>query len=103
MTDRNLSERRARIESIAEHLTATAELPVDPTASPYLGEASAVAADAVAAIREGNDTVVARRVQQVHDLLSHVDETGHSEADDHVAAALDLALQELDRTDERDT
>lgn len=79
------------IGAIHDHLDATAELPVDPTASTYLGEAAAVAADARAAIRDGHDDAAYDRVEQVADLLGHVDDTGHETADEHVDAAARLA------------
>lgn len=79
------------IVAIHEHLDATAELPVDPKASTYLGEAAAVAADAHAAMRDGHHDAARTRVEQLRELLSHVDDTGNDAADDHVAEAVRLA------------
>lgn len=79
------------VAAIHEHLDATAELPVEPTASTYLGEAAAVAADAHAATRDGQHEAARTRVEQVRELLSHVDGTGNDAADDHVDAAARLA------------
>lgn len=81
------------VEAVHEHLAATAELPVDVTASTYLGEAEAVASDAVAAAHDDQFGVVRMRLEQVADLLSHVDTTGNATVDDHVAEARRLAEQ----------
>jgi hypothetical protein len=76
------------VERLHEHLAATAERPVERTASRWLGEAEAVAADA----RHIDDPAVAReRVAEVAELLSHVEGTGDEDADEHVRAARSLA------------
>jgi hypothetical protein len=80
---------RARLRELHDHLAATAERPVERTASAHLGEAEAVAGD-VANDPSVSPSVVEARVETVGDLLSHVDETGDDEADDHVAAAREL-------------
>ncbi|SFR76296.1 hypothetical protein SAMN04487947_4250 [Halogeometricum rufum] len=80
---------RARLRELHDHLAATAERPVERTASAHLGEAEAVAGD-VANDPSVSPSVVETRVETVGDLLSHVDETGDDEADDHVAAAREL-------------
>jgi hypothetical protein len=88
---------RATLADIASELRATEELPVDRTAARWVGEAQAVATD----LDEGSpdrDTV-RRRVGHVVDLLDNVDDTGHPEADEHVAAAHSLASALLDRLD----
>ncbi|SDY03506.1 hypothetical protein [Halobellus clavatus] len=73
-----------------ECLEATAELPVDRTASRLLGEAQAVAAD----VRDVDDAAVAtERAGVVADLLAEVDGTGHPAADEHVARARELAAR----------
>lgn len=95
MTDADPSE---RVAALHEHLEATAELPVDPRASTWLGEAEAVAADA--AQPDVPDAVVAKRVAQVADLLSSVDGTGNEKADEHVAAARAAAAEILDALDD---
>lgn len=79
------------VTAIHDHLAATAELPVDPNASTYIGEAAAVAADARAAMRDGYHEAASTRVEQVRDLLSHVDDTGNETADEHVDEAARLA------------
>ncbi|WP_254536937.1 hypothetical protein [Halomarina litorea] len=91
MADPDPSTLAARLH---EHLAATAERPVERSASRWLGEAEAVAADA--AREDASPAVVEKRVGQVRDLLSHVDGTGDPEADNHVAAARDLAARVLD-------
>jgi hypothetical protein len=76
-----------RIE-LYERLAATGELPVDRTASRWLGEAEAVAAD----IRHVDDpAVVADRAGTVVELLAEVESTGHPDADEHVQEARELA------------
>jgi hypothetical protein len=88
VTDGDDGKTRAeRVQALHDHLAATGELPVERTASHYLGEAEAVVADAVAA---GDDDVVTRRVEQARDLLAEVDGTGDDAADEHVAAARSL-------------
>ncbi len=82
------------VARLHEHLLATAERPVEREASRWLGEAEAVAADA--ARGDASADVVAKRVGQVRDLLGHVEGTGDPAADDHVAAARDLADRILD-------
>jgi len=80
---------RDRVRALHEHLAATAERPVETGASRWLGEAEAVARDAAS---EGiPPEAVAKRVSQVRHLLSEVDGTGDETADDHVAAARELA------------
>lgn len=79
-----------RLRSLHTHLAATAELPVEPKAARWLGEAEAVAADVAAG--DAPASAIRTRVRQVRDLLSHVDETGHPDADEHVAAAREQAV-----------
>jgi hypothetical protein len=86
MTNERVSEWLAELH---DHLAATAERPVATDASRWLGEAEAVSADV--ATGDPPSSVVAKRVEQVRELLSHVDETGDPAADEHVAAARDRA------------
>ncbi|MFB6250929.1 MAG: hypothetical protein ABEI27_04460 [Halobellus sp.] len=77
-----------------ERFEATAELPVERTASRLLGEAQAVAAD----VRDvDDDAVVTKRAGIVVDLLAEVDGTGDPTADEHVARARELATELSDR------
>jgi len=85
-TDDDLGELVADLHAALE---ATAELPVEQSASRWLGEAEAVAEDAVGP--DVTDAVVAKRVEQVRMLLSNVDGTGSEAADERVAAARVLA------------
>lgn len=78
----------ARIAVLHEHLTSTQELPVERTASRWIGEAEAIAADLVVA--DLGPTVVRNRLGHIRDLLDEIDSTGHPEADDHVEAAKTL-------------
>lgn len=87
-------EERAKVTQLHAHLSATAERPVEAGASRWLGEAEAAAADAAGA--DVPPGAVAKRVGQVRELLSNVESTGDPEADEHVAAASELA-RELDR------
>lgn len=84
-----MSDRDDRLRRLHDHLAATAERPVERTASRWLGEAEAVAADV--AHGEASDEAVEKRVRQVRDLLSNVDTTGDPEADEHVQQAQALA------------
>lgn len=79
--------------ALHEHLAATAELPLETSANRWLGEAEAVAADALAI----DDPAVAReRVAKVRELLSNVDGTGSEAADQHVRRARELAAGIVD-------
>ncbi|EFW90826.1 hypothetical protein ZOD2009_16808 [Haladaptatus paucihalophilus DX253] len=69
-----------------DHLEATASLPVATRPSQYLGEAQAVVGDA----RGAPEPAVEKRVSQADELLSHVEETGSEEADEHVERAREL-------------
>lgn len=82
-----------RVE-LYERLAATGELPVDRTASRWIGEAEAVAAD----IRDVDDpAVVADRAGTVVELLAEVETTGHPDADEYVRQARDLARELSER------
>lgn len=85
------------LRALHDHLAATGELPVERTASHYLGEAEAVVADALAP--NADDDVVQRRVAQARDLLSNVEDTGDEAADEHVGAARELCDVILDADD----
>lgn len=76
------------LRALHEHLAATGELPVERTASHYLGEAEAVVEDALAP--DAGEEVVRRRVAQARELLGNVEGTGDEAADEHVAAAREL-------------
>ena len=84
-----------RVERLHAELEATEERPVDRTASRWIGEAQAVAADAADlasdADDEGTRATVRERIGHVADLLSNVEETGDADADDRVATARSLA------------
>lgn len=90
-------ETQALVRDLHDHLRATEERPLPEAANRWLGEAQAVAADAVGT--EVPVAVVTKRVGQVAHLLSHVEETGDDEADEHVAAARDLAERILSALD----
>ena len=85
---------RARVGELHGHLAATRELPVERTASRWIGEAKAVAGDLVGA--DIPETVIRERIGHVRALLANVDGTGHSGADEHVARAKRLAAAVVD-------
>jgi len=85
-TDDDLGDLVADLHAALE---ATAQLPVEQSASRWLGEAEAVASDAIGP--DVTEQVVAKRVEQVRTLLSNVDGTGSEAADERVAAACELA------------
>jgi hypothetical protein len=80
-----------RLADLAEHLRATEERPVDPRVSPYLGEAAAVADDAVRAPPDA----ARERVEQAQSLLAEVDATGDEAADEYLARAEALTAELL--------
>jgi hypothetical protein len=83
-----------RLRELHDHLAATGELPVERSASHYLGEAEAVVADA---LKPGtDDEVVQKRVEQARELLSNVEGTGDERADEHVEAARACCAELLD-------
>ncbi|WP_246045759.1 hypothetical protein [Halorussus ruber] len=81
-------DRSDLLADLHAELEATAELPVEARASQWLGEAEAVAGDAVG--EEVPEAVIEKRVGQVRMLLSNVEETGSEAADRRVAAAREL-------------
>ena len=92
MTDSDVDDDlRSLVADLHAHLEATAHLPVETRASQYLGEAEAVAEDAVGP--DVPESVVEKRVEQVSTLLSHVEETGSEAGDDRVAAARELVAE----------
>ncbi|WP_248897032.1 hypothetical protein [Haloplanus halobius] len=86
------------LRRLRDHLDATEELPVRPDASPWLGEAAAIASDLVDA--ELPPAVVAERVEHVAALLDEIETTGNQSADEHVAAAERLANRIVTAADE---
>ena len=85
------------VAALHEHLAATEERPVEREAGWRIGEAQALAAEIAAGADE--ETVV-RRAGEIRTLLAEVDGTGDPEADDHVAAARELANRIADRADD---
>lgn len=98
MTGRDLE---SKIKQLSEHLAATRERPIERTASRWIGEADAIAADLVGPETAALDpAVIHRRVSHVEELLSNVEETGDSVANEHVTTARDLATSILQNTTE---
>lgn len=77
------------------HLAATEELPIDPTANRWLGEAQAAAAD----VADGSapDAVVTKRARQVVRLLESAGDLDNDDAVQHVGAALTIARELVER------
>ena len=91
MTDSDDSDVSDLVADLHAHLEATAELPVEASASRWLGEAEAVCEDAVGS--DVPEEVVEKRVEQVETLLSNVEDTGSEAADERVAAARELVAE----------
>lgn len=72
------------LAALHTHLAETGERPVDREAARWLGEAEAVAADVADA--DAPAGAIETRVEQVRELVAHVDATGDEEADKHVEA-----------------
>ncbi|OYR55449.1 hypothetical protein [Halorubrum halodurans] len=82
--------------ALHDHLVATETLPVEREAGWYLGEAQAIAADLAAG--DLAESVAGERAAEVRELLAEIDGTGDVEADDHVAAARELAARIAERS-----
>lgn len=76
-------------DRLYRELAATAELPVERSASRILGEAEAVAED----LRDCEPPVRRERATVVLELLEAVDGTGHEAADEHVETARQIARE----------
>lgn len=104
MTDRDDPPIDDRLEALHEHLAATAERPVARAASAHLGEAEAVARDL--AERPAAPDTVRERVGHIVRLLREAGDTEDERADEHLAAALELAedlIAELADSDDEST
>ena len=84
------------IASLHDHLVATEERPVEREAGWRLGEAQALAGQIAAG--DLDDDVIRERAGEIGELLSAIDGTGDREADDHVAAARELASRIANRS-----
>lgn len=93
------TETQSLLSELAARLDATAERPMRPEVTHWVAEADAVASDVADADADLPADVVRTRVGHVRELLSHVEETGDEEADEHVTAAKTLADEVLDRLD----
>lgn len=83
------------VTALHEHLVATEERPVEREAGWRLGEAQALAGQIAAG--PVDDDVIRERAGEIVELLSGIDGTGDREADDHVAAARELASRIANR------
>jgi hypothetical protein len=88
------------LERLHSHLEATQERPVERTASRWLGEAEAIAADLAEA--DLDPTTVQKQLRKVRHLLDNVDGSGDDVADDHVAAARRMVADLLQDSPDRD-
>ena len=83
----------ARLRTLYDELAATAERPVERTASRWLGEAEAIAEDIAFG---GMDPDVRRdRLAKVDHLLGNVESTGDERADEHLDTARELVAELL--------
>ncbi|SEV86840.1 hypothetical protein [Natrinema salifodinae] len=83
-----------RTRALADHLEATAELPIERRTNRWLGEAEAVARDA--ATSDLDPEIARERVEKVRGLLSEADEPDHDRAREHLATARRLCADILD-------
>ncbi|MDJ1434430.1 hypothetical protein [Halostagnicola sp. A-GB9-2] len=94
----NLPDRSNSIESqvtaLYDHLEATASLPIDRQANRWLGEAEAVAEDAITPGLEKR--VIETRVRQVQRLLEEAETPNNEEATAHLEAAKQICDDVLD-------
>lgn len=98
MADQDLG---SAVRQLSEHLAATRERPVERTASRWIGEADAIADDLVDPETAAPDpAVIHRRASHVAELLSNVEDTGDSTANEHVDVARDLANSIVETTAE---
>jgi hypothetical protein len=88
-----------RLDALAEHLAATAELPVERTAAALLGEAEAVASDLAADSDAVAPDVLRTRLHHVRDLLDRIETTESEQADEHLVAARSLTASLLEDSD----
>lgn len=79
------------VSELHEALAATAERPLERTASRWIGEAEAIAADLIDA--PDDPELVRDRTTHVASLLENVDETGDETATEHVETAKALAAE----------
>jgi len=84
-------DRSEIIFELHEALAATAERPVERTASRWIGEAEAIAADLVDA--PSDPELIRDRATHIVSLLENVDETGDQAATEHVETARTLATK----------
>jgi len=83
------------VTAIHHNLAACLELPVERTASRWIGEAEAVARDLAEA--DPDEAVVAERLGHIQRLLGEVEATGDERASEHVARAEELTGEALER------
>ncbi len=95
--DPTAMDRAELAAALHAHLAATEELPIDPTANRWLGEAQAAAAD----VADGSapDAVVTKRARQVVRLLESAGDLDNDAAACRVDAALTVARELVARGD----
>jgi hypothetical protein len=97
------SDRRRLLDELHAHLEATEELPVHPSATHWIAEAQAVAADLAEAVECDTlpDEVIRARVGHVRDLLERVERTENPAVDEHLNRALRLSARLSESSTER--
>ncbi len=97
MTEQNATDLATSLERARDRLEATAELPVSPDASPWLGEAAAVAAQAADPALDRDARVT--RLDHLERLFDGPD-PDNPEATAHVEAAREAVAAARDRLED---
>lgn len=93
--DSNLDQ---TVRTLLNELESTAELPIDPIANRWLGEAEALARDL--ARSDVSTGVVRKRFQQIQYLLNQIDECNNPTATSHVDRAKAIVNSTLETQNE---
>jgi hypothetical protein len=96
--DRQDDDVRDDVRHLHDHLVALQGLPVERSASRWIGEAESVVGDLVDG--DVDRAVLRKRLSHVEELLANVDGTEDQTADEHVADAKRITTDLLDRLDE---
>ncbi|WP_336000384.1 hypothetical protein [Halorientalis halophila] len=96
--DPGTMDRSELAAALHAHLAATEQLPIDPTANRWLGEAQAAAAD----VADGTapDRAVEKRARQVRRLLENAGDPANADAVRHLDAASAIAEELIARADD---
>ena len=85
------------VRSLLDELESTAELPIDPIANRWLGEAEALTRDLKQS--EVGQDVVQKRFQQIRYLLDQIDDCNNPVATHHVDSARHIVKTTLKNLD----